>query len=190
MPEIIETNDAPRPALRSGMLPGHERLNASLRPMLLEMAARVPDKGTNRARGGESYFVNKWLSDQTLHLLPDPAIQEFVQLVVDNARRVAGPSDRQPPLRIMTMWAIVSRQGMEGRPHNHRGRVSGAYYVDSGDCDDGGNGAFAIYHPNGEQFRLITPRTGMMLMFPSNLMHGVTRYEGDRPRIVISFNLA
>jgi hypothetical protein len=90
----------------------------------------------------------------------------------------------------MTMWAIVSRQGMEGRAHNHQGRISGAYYVDAGDCDDAGHGAFVIHGRGGEPRRLIIPRSGMMLMFASSLLHGVTRYEGERPRIVISFNLA
>lgn len=189
MPETLQTNNLPQTPLRVGMLAGHESLNAALRPMLLEMAARIPDKGTNRPNGGESYFVNKWLSDQTLHLLPAPAIRELAVLVADNARLVAGLSPGQPPMQIASMWAIVSRQGMEGRPHSHRGRVSGAYYVDAGDCDDRGNGAFTVYGASGEQRRLITPRTGMILMFPSNLLHGVKRYEGERPRIVVSFNL-
>ncbi len=38
------------------------------------------------------------------------------------------------------MWAIVSKAGMEGRPHMHSGKVSGAYYVDAGACDDTGIG--------------------------------------------------
>jgi hypothetical protein len=37
---------------------------------------------------------------------------------------------------------------------------------------------------------VITPATGMMLLFPAWLMHGVRPYHGDRPRISIAFNFA
>ena len=68
--------------------------------------------------------------------------------------------------------------------------ISGAYYVDAGDCDETGNGAFVIYTPDaGRIVSTIQPRTGLMLMFPNTLWHGVLRYESEKPRIVISFNL-
>jgi hypothetical protein len=78
---------------------------------------------------------------------------------------------------------------MEGRPHQHSSRVSGAYYVDAGDCDETNNGAFAVYSPEGRLLRAVPPKAGLMLLFPSGLWHGVLRYESDRPRIVMSFNL-
>jgi hypothetical protein len=36
----------------------------------------------------------------------------------------------------------------------------------------------------------ITPRTGLMLVFPGNLLHSVAVYEGATPRISIGFNLS
>ena len=54
-----------------------------------------------------------------------------------------------------------------------------------------GNGAFAVYTPDaGQIVRTVQPRTGLMLMFPNTLWHGVLRYDSEKPRIVISFNLA
>ncbi len=186
-PDMQPTSDAQ--LLRHGMVPGHEAINAWLRPMLLEMAARIPDKGTNKANG-DSYFSNKWLSARDLHRLPDPRMQTLIRLIEGAANGVSWPASAPAPLRIGAMWAIISKSGMEGKPHKHTGRVSGAYYVDAGDCDSDGNGAFAVYTPQGGQLlRTIEPKTGLMLLFPNTLWHGVLRYESDRPRIVISFNL-
>lgn len=174
--------------LRQSMLPGHEALNARLRPMLLEMAGRIPDRGTNQATG-KSYFERKWLSASELHLLDDPALKTLAGMIEATADTLPWPQDKMPPFRIFSMWSIVSRRGMEGRRHRHAGRVSGAYYVDAGDCDDTGNGAFAVYDQQGRVVRTVPPKTGMMLMFPNTLWHGVLRYDSDTPRIVISFNL-
>jgi Putative 2OG-Fe(II) oxygenase len=35
----------------------------------------------------------------------------------------------------------------------------------------------------------MVPRNGRMVLFPAGLMHSVEKYEGDRPRITIAFNL-
>jgi len=194
VPDMTQTPES-RPAtdatmLRQGLVPGHEAINARLRPLLLEMAARIPDKGTNKA-AGESYFSNKWLSARDLHHHPDPAMASLVGLVEQAANRTAWPNAGPGQRRITAMWAIVSRKGLEGRPHKHTGVISGAYYVDAGDCDEAGNGAFAIYAPeSGNVLRTVRPKTGLLLMFPNTLWHGVLRYDSENPRIVISFNLS
>lgn len=185
--QIHETADAR--LLRQGMVPGHEAINARLRPLLLEMAQRIPDKGTNKANG-ESYFSNKWLSARDLHRLPEPAMASLVGLVEQAANRTFWPNAGPGQRRITAMWAIVSSKGLEGKPHKHSGLISGAYYVDGGDCDAAGNGAFAIYTPDaGRIIRKVQPKSGLMLMFPNTLWHGVLRYDSETPRIVISFNL-
>jgi hypothetical protein len=171
-------------------VPDHGRLNLQLRARLLDLAERVPDRGTNKA-SGQSYFVNKWLSARNLHLLDDPAVNSLVAWIENTANQQpwsrAGSAAR---LRIHAMWAIISRSGMEGKPHKHTGRVSGAYYVDAGACDGSENGAFAIYTAEGGLIRMVSPEAGLMLLFPSGMWHGVLRYQSDRPRIVLSFNLA
>jgi len=182
-------NDPPELGLvHQFMVPDHERLNLRLRALLLEMASRIPDKGSNAA-SGKSHFTNKWLSTRDLHLLPDPEIKTLLAFAEDEANKLQWPTGQITPLRIHAMWAIVSRKGMEGNPHQHGARVSGAYYVDAGASEGSGNGAFAIYSADGQLLGSMPPKAGLMLLFPSGLWHGVLRYESDRPRIVLSFNL-
>lgn len=186
-----DTSDAPEAALlHGGMVPDHERLNVRLRALLLDMAERIPDKGTN-SESGQSYFVNKWLSGRRLHQLIDPDMKTLVARIETAANQASWPDhDPARAFKITNMWAIVSKVGMEGKPHMHHGCVSGVYYVDAGSCNDEGNGAFAVYSSKGRLIRTLPPKSGMMLMFPSHLWHGVLRYESEQPRIVVSFNLA
>src|SRR5258708_16310594 len=96
MPDTPETDDAPEAKLlHQGMVPDHERLNLRLRPLLLDMAARIPDKGTNKA-AGQSYFVNKWLSDRNLHLLPDPEMKALIARIEGAANRLSSPNLKNP----------------------------------------------------------------------------------------------
>jgi hypothetical protein len=185
-PEIDEPPQAK--FLRQHMVPDHERLNIRLRTLLLDMAERIPDIGSNTPTG-QSHFTNKWLSARDLHLRPDPEIKSLVSFIEDTTNSLPWPRREAAPLHIHSMWAIVSRHGMEGRPHQHSSRVSGAYYVDAGACDGTENGAFAIYSQDQRLIKVVPPKTGLMLLFPSGLWHGVLRYESDRPRIVLSFNL-
>jgi hypothetical protein len=123
------------------------------------------------------------------------------------------------------MWCIVSRDGLRGLPHNHRGKISGAYYIACGDSDGDSdssknpnhnqqvnenivpNGAIQFYPRLGQilwpsehywendiaQFHdgiaTVKPQAGLLLLFPSHLVHSVYQYQGSRERIVVSFNL-
>jgi hypothetical protein len=168
---------------------GHERLDVHLRHLLLDMADRLPDAVTY-APGKPSFFVNKWRSSNELFRFPDPVIGKLVGLIESQATRWNWPTNTtHAPLSITSMWAIVAQKGMYGRPHRHQGAVSGVYYVDEGDDVGAMSGAFVALtsHPPAE--RLISPRAGRLMMFRSDMYHGVLRYNGTRPRIAISFNL-
>ena len=176
--------------IRASQPAGSEALNAALTKLLLDRASTVPDVGSN-SPGRSSFFDNKWLSDTRLYDLPDPAVALLVETVEGSANANPWPHVASGALlRIMSMWAIVSKAGMVGRPHNHQGIVSGAYYVDAGESPDPDDGALVVYGPTGKVSSLVRPRSGMLLMWPSTMLHGVRRYDGNRPRIVISFNLA
>lgn len=97
-------------------------------------------------------------------------------------------------------WAMVYRQGAWSRPHVHPGNHwSGIYVVSAGRKQTGGEIVF--YDPRPAAAVLPVPATdlgvdlvieshaGLMLVFPSWLVHSVTPYVGTRPRITIAFNV-
>src|SRR3546814_17106920 len=89
---------------------------------------------------GRSFFESKWLSSNCLHRDGDPVFRVLGSTIEDAANSLPWRIEDTPPLRIATMWSIISRSGMAGRRHDHKGAISDAYYVDAGtssECDGG-----------------------------------------------------
>lgn len=99
-------------------------------------------------------------------------------------------------------WANLFTRGVYFNPHTHADAAwSGVYYIDAGESGDAG-GVLALGDPRagagmviGDSNRFdsatsihVTPRTGELLIFPSWLVHWVTPYQSDAPRISVSFN--
>lgn len=111
------------------------------------------------------------------------------------------------------MWANVSRRGASNQTHAHPGSVwSAVYYVDdgyAGSPDKALAGELSFLDPRFPAVRMtapdlrhrrpdgsvdnqevwLRPRSGLFLMFPSWLMHGVRPYTGAGTRISIAINL-
>ena len=100
-------------------------------------------------------------------------------------------------------WANLFTRGVYFNPHTHPDAAwSGVYYVDAGDSGPDAGGLLVLGDPRagagmvlGDSNRFdsassvqITPRTGEPLIFPSWLVHWVTPYQRDAPRISVSFN--
>ena len=164
---------------------GAEALNVRLKDALLALSSFVPDEGSHM-HSGQSYFENKWLSPNKLHESASPVLQELSGLITRLASQFAGRG-----VSIGTMWSIVSKEGMEGKAHAHKGAVSIAYYVDPGESGEeaGGLMQFFANGPDKGPTHRVVPKPGMLILFPSRLQHSVSRYTGDKPRIVISANL-
>lgn len=141
------------------------------------------------------------------------------QQVLGAARHVADQltSDRQGQKRKIdwkvNAWANVNRESHGNEFHTHPGAFwSGCYYVDDGGvgADPSLGGQFEIQDPRGVApamyapglafavpggqscgaSELVTPRGGMILMFPSWLSHAVRPYTGGGTRISIAFNFS
>jgi hypothetical protein len=101
-------------------------------------------------------------------------------------------------------WANVYRKGNYCMPHSHlRAAASVVYYLDPGDdtSDDPGSGRFYFCDPRipfccdfeeGRVTRLFMPDLyeGSLLIFPSQYIHAVNPYGGNRPRITMSWNIS
>ena len=110
-------------------------------------------------------------------------------------------------------WANVNRAGHANQIHAHPGAMwSGCYYADAGGRagDPGRGGEFEVMDPRGIApamyapelapaltgcqsmggAELIAPETGMLLLFPAWLSHGVRPYRGNGARVSVAFNFA
>ena len=179
-------------------LPGHERANLEFERVILEREAADRDLTTD-------YL------EQSLLALRNPAVDWLRQCIhksaIDYCRR-AGVD--YPIDWALQGWANVNRLGDYHDPHNHPyAYLSGTYYVRVPDSRaqlrnraDVRPGCITFYDPRGavnmtaikgdpqiEPEFTVSPKPGMVLLWPAFVMHYVHPNLSDEPRISISFNL-
>lgn len=99
---------------------------------------------------------------------PDMYVNELIKEI----EKQSGP--------ISEAWSIRMNKGGYHVKHNHpEGRLSGVCYLVTG------KGGSLILGD-----REITPAPGMLVLFPSWMVHGTTVYEGDSPRLTVAFDIA
>ena len=188
------------------LLPDREALNADLRKAVFEREAAHA--------GTEHSNLGGWQSSWDLAQWGGGAARK----VIDAARDIAGKltCDRAgkpvPTGWMVNAWANVNRAGHANEFHTHPGAYwSATYYVDDGGAgaDPSLGGELEIQDPRGVgpamlaprlafampggrsvgASELIRPRTGVLVMFPSWLSHGVRPYRGDGVRVSVALNL-
>jgi len=188
------------------MVPEAEKLNAELKRVIAARETSHPSTDHSNQGGYQSTWdMAEW---------GGPAMETLLATVKALASKATQTRDGKPvnPEWKLNSWANVNRSGQSNEPHTHPGSFwSASYYV-----DDGGIGAnpklggeFTIQDPRGvapAMFQpmltfagpggisagtteLLSPRTGMIVLFPSWLQHGVRPYLGSDTRISIAINL-
>ena len=183
-------------------LPGMEGVNAQIAAQLLAEEQAVPS--WQRAN------VGGWHSVPDLSQRPQPCYPALLRAVVEQVTGVVrglaadmGIADVPAYRYGVTAWGMILRDGHYVTVHDH-GDVhwSVAYYVDAGDSSDDAGGLLVFGDPRAGAGMVIgpsnrfdsastiehRPRTGELLIFPSWLVHWVTPYASDHPRISVSFN--
>ena len=188
--------------LVSARLAGHSALDEALTATVL--ARRDVERGVTVSN------VGGWHSAEFLSWCGPAghAVIEAAHEIVDRMTLMEVGGDVVPAdvAWRVAAWANVSGRGDAHRPHGHPGAYwSGVYWVDA-DPSNGGLLEFAdprgilpgMVAPHlrvavqdclgagrGEQ---VVPEPGLIVVFPSWLIHSVTAYGGERPRISIAFN--
>lgn len=131
-----------------------------------------------------------------------PAASTLGRVIADAVLALVG--ERAPVEDIELLgWANLLVRNAYFSPHTHADAAwSGAYYVDAGDSGPEHGGLLTFRDPRAGAAMVATPsnafdtacafelapRTGTLVMFPAWLLHWVTPYTSDRPRVSIGFN--
>ncbi len=167
------------------------RLKADILQHQIEAPQRDPMANPGCWRGSRNY--QDW-----------PVIQRHIIDTVKAIHRYyiqlgppCAPLDNYPDDRFeMNFWANVNQKGSTNAMHTHsKWHWSGVYYVQGK-----GTGPIALYStpylnqqvthglPFGQSFTM-EPTDGLLLMFPSYLLHEVLVNPSENPRINIAFNV-
>ncbi|SLJ99861.1 tetratricopeptide repeat protein [Novosphingobium mathurense] len=135
-----------------------------------------------------------------------PAIAALCALatarLADEHARLAAMAADHPFLRALpadwslTLWGTILRPGGEVGAHIHAPNwISGVYYPEyRAPAASGDEGAFAIGTlpqelGGGGRMRVMQPRAGRMILFPSYLWHATMPFGGNEERISFAFDL-
>lgn len=172
-------------------LPGHASMNEKLRAAILvhEAADQSRSLGVVKARKSSPDLL-RWNTLETAWLTE--AISDAIDAVSDQTAHASPP-------RTAHAWAVVYQPGGSHEIHGHHDSAwSGVYYVNA-DPDPAAGGTIDLFDPRatmlarhagaGSASVRIHPYPGLMLVFPSWLLHSVAPVTGDQLRICIAFNV-
>lgn len=181
--------------------PDSDQLNTALRAAILERAG-------NQASQSRS-SVGGWQSSRDLFTWPLPEVatlqERILQITTPLTKSVTHPSQHNRRFDWqLEGWANICRRSHYHRLHNHPNCLwSGVYYVATGTPDAGdpaNHGQLELLDPRPAagmvttgaattaQRCLLTPKPGLMVVFPSWLQHQVHPCAIDGERISISYN--
>ena len=188
-------------------LPRPESLNAELRRIILAReSANASVERSNRGGWQSTGDMHEWGGS------PIQTVLAYARALVDDATVDRAGKHHKIAWRI-DCWANVSRNGHGHQFHTHPGALwSVNYYVDDGGIgtDPSLGGEFEILDPRGVapimyvpqltvpgpdfvalgESQRLTPRAGVLIVFPSWLSHGACPYLGDGERISIAINFS
>ena len=182
-------------------------LNVALREAILAREKTHPSTHHSNKGGWQSAWDMPEWGGAALTRLLDFARETATRLTIDRDGKPVAPQWK------VNCWANINRSGHGNEFHCHPGSFwSGTYYVDDGgiatDSALGGELEFmdprgpapAMYAPlltfavpGGASIgasQTITPRAGMLVLFPAWVLHAVRPYGGKATRISIAFNLS
>ena len=190
-----------------GMMPNAEKINADLEKVILAREQQHPSTQHSNLGGWQSSWdMEAWGGTSTATVLA-AAKSLATQLTADRQGRGIAVNWKS------NCWANINRSGHGNEFHCHPGAYwSGSYYINDGGiaADPGLGGEFEIQDPRGPapvmyaplltfavpggltlgSSELLPPRAGMMVLFPSWLMHAVRPYRGKQTRISMAFNFS
>ena len=128
---------------------------------------------------------------------------EAISSNINQAINEMGWDLQKQVVKIQSMWAIINEKKAFNQRHHHgNSALSAAYYVNA-DQNSGDivfydpRHAFIFSHPESSklndlnaQTKSISPKSGLLVLFPSYLDHSVQPSKSMEDRIVISFNVS
>ena len=183
------------------ILPNHEEINRVL-------AQAVRDREKDQNSGWRRSNQGGWRSGMDLLDWPEVQATDFRESIESAICHMIKAVGNIPEMRAklsISAWCNLNRSGAFNMPHNHPKHLwSGVYYCHVDDMAEGGastQGAISLQDPRvginmlGHPGRCpwgsavqLKPMPGLMILFPSWLVHLVYPFEGEGERISIAFN--
>lgn len=159
----------------------------------------VSDVDTSNIKWAKNY--QNWISPSQ-NILGEPEYEKLAERIFEGlAEYFYGIMQASPDVHLIITesWFNKTEKGQTHHRHWHPNSIlSGVVYLDS--VGDTGKIKFITSQYDTIEYNTldsnlynsrswsVTPESGTMLIFPSNVEHLVDEYQGDTPRISLAFN--
>ena len=128
---------------------------------------------------------------QTYELLKGSKNKSIIKLkskIIETIAKTKDKAIQQQLEKNLSGWGVILKQGGYQKKHTHTdAEVSGVIYLEVPKEDEGraANGCLMF---SGYKKKIVKPKAGMIVIFPSYLPHETIPYNQDSERICIAFN--
>ena len=180
----------------TGMVDGFEKLNSGLIEHINDIKKESP-QGTQKSNNLGWHSPDLDLKDTT--------VKNFFSKISPMIKEVSDDMCwdlKNFQAKVTSCWSIINQKFASNAGHIHANSlISSAYYIDVGkNCgkiifDDPRPGATIKKGPYSavgswnQGNVIVEPQTGLLVMFPSYLVHHVQPNMSEKERIILSFNL-
>ena len=125
---------------------------------------------------------------QTYELLKDSKKKSIIQLKKEIVKAIAESGNEvvhQQLENSLSGWGVILKRGGYQKKHTHTdAELSGVIYLQTLE-ESNGEGCLMF---SGHKKKIVKPKPGMLVVFPSHLPHETIPYNEDYERICIAFN--
>jgi len=186
--------------------------HAAIKPGLVAYLYELERRGTEQSTVAQAAKGNMFESKFNLFLHDQPEVRRLKDFCLSTVHQIAAklnaghwdPADRVQVIAAES-WCHITRAGGYHDVHTHpMCSWCGIYYVEPGETDiRSKNGVNRFYEPRinvnfygdyatrylyNEGSVDVPAKEGTLIVFPSYLRHSALPYQGERDRIVVSFN--
>lgn len=193
--DLVAVLPLPEPPGYASPTAFHDRLAADLEAVRLRAWSPRGQSVINGFQTQNDLFAERAPSIQALRQMLDQAVAAFLEAPDPAIRRFIPSSLAKRRYR---SWSISLKAGGRHASHIHpEGRLSGVYYVQTPHAEDSGDqGGLEFGRPGLKvplavppPTRVVQPRPGNLVLFPSYLWHGTLPFEAAGERITVAFDL-
>jgi uncharacterized protein (TIGR02466 family) len=190
--DLVAVLPLPAPAGYASLAAFHDDLRADLAAVRLRAWSPRGQSVVNGFQTQNDLFAEPGAAIQALGVLLDQSVAAFLEAPDPPIRRFIPTA---PTGRRYRSWSINLAAGGHHAFHIHpEGSLSGVYYVSTPEGADQGGLAFGqpgfdVPLAAAPPTRVIQPRPGNLVLFPSYLWHGTEGFSGSGERITVAFDL-
>ena len=174
---------------------------------LIDFFKKYKNNNPKSRKGDEN--IKLYESNYNIHTLKNPSYEKLMFFFAESFKKISEEANKEYQnknnnniINIKDSWFIIYESNGFVAPHVHSNcSWSSVYYVQCDEDNSSNNGETYLQkpfvdrlkHDNGSRYlqfetRNFEPKEGLLIIWPSHIIHGSFPYTGEKKRIIVSAN--